>query len=33
MTPFVPLEYLKQHFRVTDPEVLMEREMSQHAEV
>ena len=33
MTPFVPLEYLKEHFRVVDPEVLMEREMSQHAEL
>ena len=30
--PYVPLDYLKQHFRVVDPEVLMEREMEEHQE-
>ncbi len=32
MSRYVPLSYLREHFRVTDPEVQMEREMSQHCE-
>ena len=32
MTPYVPLDYLRSHFRVVDPEVKMEREMSRHYE-
>ena len=28
MSRYVPLSYLREHFRVTDPEVQMEREMS-----
>ena len=31
--PYVPLDYLREHFRVVDPEVQMEREMSTHQEV
>ena len=27
MIPYVPLDYLREHFRVIDPEVQMEREM------
>ena len=30
MTPYVPLDYLKQHFRVIDPEVLMDREPTKY---
>ena len=33
MSHYVPLDYLKQHFRVVDPEVLMEREMEEHCEI
>ena len=33
MSRYVPLSYLREHFRVTDPEVQMEREMSQPYEV
>ena len=33
MTPYVPLDYLRTHFRVIDPEVLMEREMEEHCEI
>ena len=32
MMPYVPLEYLREHFRVVDPEVQMEREMTRHRE-
>ena len=32
MRPYVPLDYLRTHFRVVDPEVKMEREMSHHCE-
>lgn len=32
MIPYVSLEYLRTHFRVTDPEVQMEYEMSHHCE-
>ena len=31
-TPYVSLDYLRSHFRVVDPEVKMEREMSHHCE-
>ena len=32
MIPYVPLDYLREHFRVVDPEVQMEREMSRPCE-
>lgn len=30
MIPYVPLEYLREHFRVIDPEVQMEREPNKY---
>ena len=33
MIPYVPLSYLCEHFRVIDPDVRMEYEMTHHMEM
>ena len=33
MIPYVTLQFLQEHFRVIDPEVLMDWEMSHHVEL